>query len=127
MSALWLVAPQRRPVVLHLRALMEHLRYRRSVPCLSSPVDFNAVPIVQRLVAAFRMVFALRYSRDNNPDKPLTPAVPFRRNCGAETGEVSPFSIQSASSASKGITKWSALISFRTRSISHLFLAQNLR
>ena len=47
-------------MVLHLRALMEHLRYRRSVPCLSSPVDFNTVPVVQRLVAAFRLVFALR-------------------------------------------------------------------
>jgi hypothetical protein len=57
---------------------------------------------------------------------PFTPAVPVTPNCGTER-EASPCSNQSAFSVSKGITKWSALISFRTRSISHFFLAQNLR
>src|ERR1700686_600147 len=38
---------------------------------------------------------------------PFTPAVQVPRNCETERGGASPFSIQSASSASKGITKWS--------------------
>ena len=51
---------------------------------------------------------------------PFHAGSPVPPNCETER-EASPGSNQSASSASKGITKWSALISFRTRSISISF------
>ena len=41
-----LVAPQGRLLVLHLRASMEHVRYRSSVPRMPPSVDFDAVPLV---------------------------------------------------------------------------------
>jgi len=41
MPALRLVAPQGRPLVLHLRASMEYVRHRRSVPGVPPPVDFD--------------------------------------------------------------------------------------
>ncbi len=43
-------------MVLYLRARMEHVRYRRRVPSLPPPVDFNPVPFVRSLVAAFGLV-----------------------------------------------------------------------
>src|SRR5713101_7876002 len=48
----------------------------------------------------------------------VLPAVPVARNL---RGGARPFSIQSASSASKGITKCNASISLRTRSMSSSF------
>lgn len=51
-----LVAPQRRPLVLHLRARMEHVRHGRSMSRVPPSVEFDAVPFVQGLVAAFGLV-----------------------------------------------------------------------
>ena len=48
--------PQRRPLVLHLRQRVEHIRHGRHVPSVPSPVDFDPVPIVWPLVAAFGLV-----------------------------------------------------------------------
>ena len=48
-----------RPLVLHLRPLMEHVRDGRSVPRLSSPVDFDTVSLMCPLVTALRVVCAL--------------------------------------------------------------------
>ena len=56
LPALRLVTTQKRPLVLHLRALMEHLRHWRRVPILSSSVEGNAMLILQPLVAAFAVV-----------------------------------------------------------------------
>jgi hypothetical protein len=43
-------------MVLRLRAQMEHLRYRGSLSCLPSPMDYDPVPLVQPVVSAFRLV-----------------------------------------------------------------------
>ena len=47
LPALRLVTPRGRPLVLLLRARMEHIRYGY-LPCLPPPVDFNPVPQVWR-------------------------------------------------------------------------------
>jgi hypothetical protein len=54
-----LVAPQGRPLVLCLRAPLEHVRYRGCLPRLPPPMDFDAVPQVWRLVAAFGVVYEM--------------------------------------------------------------------
>jgi len=41
----------------------EHIRYGRSLPRLPPPVDFNPMPIVQPLVAAFGLVCTVTRSR----------------------------------------------------------------
>jgi hypothetical protein len=43
-------------MVLHLRTLVEHVRHRRRMPRLPSPVDGNSVPLVQPMVGAFGVV-----------------------------------------------------------------------
>ena len=50
---------QGRPLVLHVRVFVEHLRYRRSVPRLPPPLDFNAVSFLSRLVVTLRLVYTL--------------------------------------------------------------------
>jgi hypothetical protein len=59
MPALRLVAPQGRPLVLCLRAPLEHVRYRGCLPRLPPPMDFDAVPQVRRVVAAFGLVYEM--------------------------------------------------------------------
>lgn len=59
MSAMRFVATQGRPLDLLLRPRVEHVRYGRSVPRLSSPVDLDPVSFVQSLVAAFGLVCAV--------------------------------------------------------------------
>jgi hypothetical protein len=59
MTALWLVAAQRRPLVLHLRPWMEHLRRWTSVSALSPSVDGNPMPFLQPLVTALELVSPL--------------------------------------------------------------------
>lgn len=66
-------------MVLQLRALVENLRYRRSVSGLSSPLDFNTVPLMYRLVAALRLVCALRYPGKRAHQR-LTSDLGFRRS-----------------------------------------------
>ena len=63
---LWLVASQGRPLVLLLRAPVEHVRYGRRLPSLSSPVDFNAVLEVWRLVAALGLVCSVTRRRSTH-------------------------------------------------------------
>ena len=50
-------------MVLRLRAYVEHVRHRRRVPGMPSPMDFNPVPQVWRMVAAFGLVRAMTKSR----------------------------------------------------------------
>ena len=47
-------------MVLHLRPRVEHIWYRRSMPAVPPPLDFNSMPFVYPLVAALRLVFALK-------------------------------------------------------------------
>ena len=63
------------------------------------------------------MWFLLPYKQCTERTYRVLPAVPVARNRGGAR----PFSIQSDSSASKGITKCSASISLRTRSMSSSF------
>jgi hypothetical protein len=56
LSTVRLVSSQGRPVVLHVRTLVEHLRHRRGVPRLPPPVDFNTVPFMRPLVGSFGVV-----------------------------------------------------------------------
>jgi hypothetical protein len=55
-------------VGLHLRARLEHVRYRRSLPGLYVPMDFNPMSSLWLLVAAFRVV---RQLMDVSASKPL--------------------------------------------------------
>jgi hypothetical protein len=59
MPALRLVAPQGRPLVLCLRAPLEHVRYRGCLPRLPPPMDFDAESQVRRVVAAFGLVYEM--------------------------------------------------------------------
>jgi len=59
LPTLRLGAPQRRPLALPMRQRMEHIRYRRGLPRLPAPVGWDAVPLLQPMVAAFGLVFAL--------------------------------------------------------------------
>lgn len=43
-------------MVLHLRPRMEHIRYGRNLPSLSTPLERNAVPFMRPVVGAFRLV-----------------------------------------------------------------------
>src|SRR5438132_1340404 len=63
-----------------------------------------------------------RVGWDSLRGHPFALAIPVSRNC--EAGKARPVSIRSASSTSKGITKWSASISLRTRSISIFFCSR---
>jgi hypothetical protein len=51
--------PLKLSVVLQLWPRVEHVRYGRSMPCQSSPVDLDPVSFVQPLVAAFGLVCAV--------------------------------------------------------------------
>jgi hypothetical protein len=59
MPAVWLVAAQRRSLVLQLWLRVEYVRHRRYLSGVSSPVDFNPVSVVRWLVVAFRLVCAV--------------------------------------------------------------------
>ena len=56
MPAVPLVARRECEVVLHLRPLVEYIRYGRGLSGVSAPVDFHAMSGVRQLVAAFRLV-----------------------------------------------------------------------
>src|ERR1700722_12966479 len=56
MPTLRLVAPQARCMVLRLPPHVEYLRHRRSLPRVPSPMDFDSVPFLQAVVAAFGLV-----------------------------------------------------------------------
>jgi hypothetical protein len=59
---MWLVAAQARPMVLCLRARMEHLRYRGSaLPAFTDGLR-PPLPQVWRVVAAFGLVYRLTSS-----------------------------------------------------------------
>src|SRR5579884_1713284 len=60
-----MVAAQARHLVLQLPASVEHVRHRRRLPGLPAPMDRNAMPELQRLVRAFRLV---RILTQINPD-----------------------------------------------------------
>ena len=59
LPAVRLDASQGRPLVLLMRAYVEHVRYWGSLPIMPSPMDFNPAPQVWRLVAAFGVVCAV--------------------------------------------------------------------
>jgi len=59
LPTLRLVAPERGHSVLHLRQRVEHVLHSRSVPGVPPPVDFDPVPLVQPVVAAFALVCAV--------------------------------------------------------------------
>src|SRR5881396_3349453 len=52
-------APQGRPLGLRLRPSLEHIRHEGSMPAVPPPLDFNPVPLVRSLVAAFPLVSEL--------------------------------------------------------------------
>src|SRR5262249_37989141 len=63
LSALRLVAPEGRSLVLRVRSFVEHVRYWRSLPSVPAPMDWDSVSLLFKVVGSFELVCGIDSQR----------------------------------------------------------------